>query len=306
MSSHTVSPTLTQAVAWLALDFRVPEDWEIIRHSIGFERGSLVFVDRVRQRLSVSWTACAQAPDLDRVLSDFEQQPLTVAEKVLSRAQCEGFRLLDCEKENGERVSHALYFDPLSSRLIELELPGSAAANDSALTSELLASFAFAARDRSTRVCAFGLDADLPDGFRLCASQVKPADVILEFERGAARGERSAERVRIRRSGMARTWFDGDAARSIRLRSPELAFGDFTSAAVGPHLAVMARGMPRRALLQRALGRAPSRRVTFWACPAQNAVFETEVCAPRGRSESPVSPHIRCCAAHAEGHEYGL
>jgi hypothetical protein len=306
LSSHASSTELTQAVAWLALAFRVPEDWEIIRHGIGFERGSLVFVDRVRQRLSVSWTACEKAPDLDRVLSDFEQQPLTVGEKVLSQAQCQGFRLLDCEKENGERVSHALCFDPLSSRLIELELPGSAAARDSALTRELLASFAFATRERGTRVCAFGLDAELPDGFRLCKSQVKPADVILEFERCALRAARSAERLRIRRSGMARTWFDGDAARSIRLRSPELAFDEFTSAAVGPHPAVVARGLPRRALLQRALGRAPLRRVTFWACPAQNAVFETEVCAPPGRSESPVSPQIRCCAAHAEEHEHGL
>jgi hypothetical protein len=303
LSNHASCPELTQAVAWLALDFRVPEDWEIIRHGIGFERGSLVFVDRVRQRLSVSWTACAQAPDLDRVLSDFEQQPLSVGEKVLRQAQCQGFRLLDCEKENGEQVSHALCFDPLSSRLIELELPGSAAADDSALSHELLASFTFATRERGTRLRAFGLDAELPDGFRLCKSQVKPADVILEFERT---GERSAERLRIRRSGMARTWFDGDAARSMRLRSPELAFDEFTSAEVGPHSAVVARGLPRRAFLQRALGRAPSRRVTFWACPAQNAVFETEVCAPRDRSEGLVSPRIRCCAADAEGHEHGL
>jgi hypothetical protein len=305
MCSQVSSPELTQAVAWLALDFRVPDDWEIIRHGIGFERGSLVFVDRVRQRLSVSWTMCQRAPDLERVLSDFEQQPLTVGEKVLSQAQCEGFRLLDCEKESGERVSHALYFDPLSSRLIELEMPGSADADESALTRALLASFAFAARESVTRVRAFGLDAQLPEGFCLCASQVKPADVILEFERAALRGAGPAERLRIRRSGMARTWFDGDAARSIRLRSPQLAFDQFTSAAVGPHAAVVARGLPRRALLQRALGRAPSRRVTFWTCPAQNAVFETEVCAPRGNSESMVLPRIRCCAAHAEEPPHG-
>ncbi|HWZ92794.1 MAG TPA: hypothetical protein VNW92_28205, partial [Polyangiaceae bacterium] len=160
-------------------------------------------------------------------------------------------------------------------------------------------SFTFQRPERGQRVRAFGLHAELPEGFRLCRSQVKAADLILEFECAARYGERAAERLRIRRSGMARAWFDGDAARSMRLRSPELRFDQFTPAAIGPHAAVTARAMPRGAVLARVFGRVPARRVTFWSCPEQNAVFETEVCAPRMDAHAP-APTVWCCAEHAQ------
>jgi len=304
MSGSASYPELTQAISWLALGFCVPEDWEIVRHGIGFERGSLVFVDRVRQRLSVSWTACPRAPDLERLLSDFGNQPLTVGEKVLDQQDHSGFRVLECETQIGDHVTHALCFDPLSKRLIELELPAAGAPHD-ALAPALLASFTFAQPEHGQRVRAFGVHAEVPEGFRLSASQVKPADVNLEFERSARRGERSAERLRIRRSGMARTWFGGDAARSIRLRRPELRFHDFRPAAVGPHTAVVARGYPRGAILQRAFGLVAPRSVTLWECPEQNAVFETEVCVPRGQDANSAELSVWCCAGHAKEARHG-
>src|SRR5450755_217907 len=166
MSSSESPPELTQAISWLALAFRVPEDWEIVRHGIGFERGSLVFVDRLRQRLSVSWTACPRAPDLERLLSDFGNQPLTVGETVLNQRDQSGFRVLECETQTGERVTHALRFDPLSNRLVEIELPAPSA-RDEALAPALLASFAFAQPEQGQRVRAFGVHAEVPEGFRL-------------------------------------------------------------------------------------------------------------------------------------------
>jgi hypothetical protein len=258
----------------------------------------------VRQRLSVSWTACRRAPDLERLLSDFGNQPLTVGEKVLDQQDHSGFSVLECETQIGDRVTHALCFDPLSKRLIELELPAAGAPHD-ALAPALLASFTFAQPEHGQRVRAFGVHAEVPEGFRLSASQVKPADVNLEFERSARRGERSAERLRIRRSGMARTWFGGDAARSIRLRRPELRFHDFRPAAVGPHTAVVARGYPRGAILQRAFGLVAPRSVTLWECPEQNAVFETEVCVPRGQDANSAELSVWCCAGHAKEARHG-
>jgi hypothetical protein len=300
MSSSASLSELPQAVSWLALGFRVPEDWEIVRHGIGFERGSLVFVDRARQRLSVSWTACPRAPDLERLLSDFESQPHAAGETVLSQGDVSGFRVLECKRETGERVAHALRFDPISSRLIELELPGLDEREAGGLARELLAGFAFSERARSRHLRAFGVHAEVPEGFRLCGSQVKPADVSLEFEQIAVSGERTAARLRIRRSGMARAWFDGDAARAIRSRSPELRFHDFASRAVGSHAATVAQGAPRGAILKRALGRATRHQVTFWECPRQNAVFETELCTTRPGDSSDAALHVWCCPEQTE------
>jgi hypothetical protein len=296
MPSCELVPALPQAISWLSLGFRVPDDWEIVRHGIGFDRGSLVFVDRVRQRLSVSWTACPRAPNLERLLSDFESQPLTAGEKVLAQSDRFGFRVLECETSSGARVTHALRFDPASSRLIELELPDSAEQENQALAQALLAGFAFCPREQDRTLRAFGVHATLPEGFTPCASQVKPADVSLEFERISAPDERAPVRLRIRRSGMARAWFDGDAARAIRARNPELQFRDYESRAVGAHVATSARGFPRRALLKRALGRATEHEITLWECPEQNAVFETERRESRRIEPSTASLRVWCCA----------
>jgi hypothetical protein len=304
MSNSASSSDLVQAINWLALAFRVPEDWEIVRHGVAYERGSLVFVDRVRQRLSVSWTSCSKVPDLDRLLSDFADRPLSSGERVLSQADCHGFRLLDCETGAGERIGHALYFDPRSHRLVELELPGAAEPGAAALTSALLGSFEFHEREQSGCVRAFGLHADVPSGFRICKSHVKPADVILELERSASPEERAAERVRIRRSGMARSWFDGNAERAIRHRNPESRFDEFEVASVGPHAAVTARVYTRGALLARALGRAVPRRITFWACPEQNAVFEMDAAVPRGSDPRALGFRVWCCAEHGAEHAH--
>jgi hypothetical protein len=299
MSSSESIPELTQAVNWLALGFRVPIDWEIVRHGVGFERGSLVFVDRVRQRLSVSWTACPRVPNLERLLSDFENQPLTMGETLLTQNDHFGFRVLECKKSSGEHVTHALRFDPASNRLIELELPGLAARDGQTLTHALLAEFSFSERDRDHSVRAFGVHAALPAGFGLRSSRVKPADVTLEFERPAAPGERSSASLKIRRSGMARAWFDGDAGRAIRARNPTLRFRDFARLTVGPHVATTARGFSRAALLTRALGMAVSHDVLFWECPEENAVFETELCVSR-RGVGAEASRVWCCGTGPE------
>jgi hypothetical protein len=299
MSSSESVPELSQAVHWLALGFRVPADWEIVRHGIGFERGSLVFVDRVRQRLSVSWTACPRVPNLERLLSDFENQPLTVGETLLTQNDHFGFRVLECKKSSGEHVTHALRFDPASNRLIELELPGLAAREGQTLAHALLAEFSFSERDRDHSVRAFGVHAVLPAGFGLRGSRVKPADVTLEFEKPAASGERSPASLKIRRSGMARAWFDGDAARAIRVRNPALRFGDFDRLTVGSHVATAARGFARGALVKRALGMAAPYDVLFWECPEQNAVFETELRVSR-RGVGADAPRVWCCGPASE------
>jgi hypothetical protein len=293
MSRNTSSIALTQAINWLALEFRVPEGWEIARHGIRFDAGSLVFIDRARQRLSVSWTECPRAPDLERLFSDFANQPREVGETVRAERDCHGFRVLECELKFGERVSHALRFDARSRRLIELELAGTGEADDAHLMTELLASFVFSERGERSRIRAFGVHAELPAGFELCMSRVNPADVTLEFERKTNPTERAGERVRIRRSGMARAWFDGDGARALRQRNPELRFDGFDHVAFGPHPAVAGIASPRVAVLKRLLGRATPQRVVCWECPTRNAVFELS-CSARAPSAEELA--LWCCA----------
>jgi hypothetical protein len=47
-------------------------------------------------------------------------------------------------------------------------------------------------------------------------------------------------------------------------------------------------------------GRVAARRVTLWSCPEQNAVFETEVCAPPIDGANAPGPTVWCCAQHAQ------
>lgn len=300
MSISASIPELSQAIRWLSLGFHVPADWEIVRHGIAFERGSLVFVDRARQRLSVSWTECPRAPDLERLRQDFQSQPLFVGHTVLSCQDSSGFRVMERRAASGERVTQALRFDPVSSRLIELELPGLAEREDPTLTEALLAGFAFAGREQACRLCAFGVRADLPEGFQLTRSQVKPADVSLEFERPTSPGERLGGRLRIRRSGMARAWFSGDLVRTVAARNTELAYREFAQTTVGPHAATVASGFPRGAILKRVFGKVALRRTTCWECAEQNAVFETELCLPAKHDPAGVAARLWCCGEPTE------
>src|SRR5450432_3448034 len=101
MSINASSFDLSQAISWLSLGFRVPAEWDIVRHGILFERGSLVFVDRLRQRLSVSWTECQRPPDLERLVRDFEGQPLAEGQTVTSCRDSSGFRVIERRSVSG-------------------------------------------------------------------------------------------------------------------------------------------------------------------------------------------------------------
>ncbi|HEY4102615.1 MAG TPA: hypothetical protein VGM44_01950 [Polyangiaceae bacterium] len=295
MTELSSSSALVQPIHWLALEFRVPEAWEIVRHGIRFESGSLVFVDRARQRLSVSWTECPRAPDLERLFSDFETRSNADGELSRNQRDCAGFRVLECIGKSAQPTTHALRYEPRSKRLIELEFAHDGAVDEHAFVDALLSEFVFAERNQSTRLQAFAVRADLPRGFELSASEVKPADVSFEFVRAA---ERRQPRLRIRRSGMARAWFDGDISRALRQRNPELRFDELESIDMGPHRASSGLASPRVAPLARLFKRASPVRVTSWHCPAENALFElTEP------SELPRRERCRlwCCAEAEKG-----
>lgn len=289
------SVALAQRIQWLALEFRVPEDWEIARHGVRFESGSLVFVDRARQRLSVSWTECPRTPDLERLFSDFEARPHADGERSRNQRDYADFRVCERSRKSGQATTHALKYEPRSKRLIELEFAHGDAAGERAFVEELLSAFVFVERGQGSHFRAFSVHAALPRGFELCASDVKPADVSFEFARVAERNER---RVCIRRSGMARSWFDGDVSRALRQRNPELLFEKLEQIDFGCHGASSGLASTRGAPLERLFKRSAPVRVTSWHCPAENALFEltepSEI-ADRERCQ------LWCCADAEEG-----
>ena len=83
--------TFSHEIAWLGLTLKVPEDWEIVRHSVAVERGSLIFVDRRRQRLELGWLSVKSEPDLEHWARDLEQEERrTNAEASLRRLDFKG------------------------------------------------------------------------------------------------------------------------------------------------------------------------------------------------------------------------
>ena len=68
-----------QTIEWLGMRFRVPDEWEIVRHSSKRRTGTLMFVDRRRQRMQLSWTECRGEPDKVQLFNDLRARAARAA-----------------------------------------------------------------------------------------------------------------------------------------------------------------------------------------------------------------------------------
>jgi hypothetical protein len=287
-----MNPTLTQEIEWLGLRFLVPEQWQIVRHGLVPEAGSLVLVDRRHQRLNLSWTQCQRRPDLTRLVEDYlgkeaDIEPATEIERFTCGRRWRGIRQ---RKPGGEVISRGVLYHEQTSRLVELLVilpPG--AKEDQQLVDQILTSFRVtAAAEECRRWNAFDIALTTPPDFRLSSSSVKPADTTLRFVQvDGAKGKPTRTEATIRRLGMARCWYDGSLERVVQAHFPEQRFSESQKLSHPGSEAYFARGTEPGPPVKRMLRRLRERRVLCWHVPEQNAVYELVTLSPPQR---PVLP----------------
>ncbi len=288
-------PSAFRTYRWLGLEFEVPAEWEIVRHATNAARGSLIVVDRRRQRLEVRWSDCAKAPDLERLVHDFKSKAEGGQGEVLAVEN--GFRGLRSTGDGGRLTTRAVRWDARSKRLLELTLL--AADGDAPeLVTRVLGSVRTSSAEQE-RYSAFDVDVELPLGLSIAHATVKPADVLFEFQASQAEGhKRKVPQASVRRFGMADSWFSGDLGALIRRENSSLRLG-FSERRYGPHAAVFASGAGAGPMLPRMLGLVPERRVLAWLCGEKNSLYVVSTSSKKKQPLLPEQLVVRCCGEGA-------
>lgn len=295
MSSFTTIPD--EIVRWMGLRFRVPLDWEMVRHSKNSEKGSLVFVDRRRERLEVHWLDCQNEPDLERMVDNQR----SLAQKEDPEARAEPLRGLGAWRalritSRGSVVSRAVRYDAKTKRLVEVVVSSSEAEEVGEFFQWYCRHFEVEAKgSQALRWAAFDIDVSIPSGYRLCVAEIKPCDAVLEFEEVDAEGEPVlAQRVRVRRLGLVDSWFTGDSKGLIRTHAPKLKFSAFSELMYGAHPATEASGVYPAPVFTRLRGRQVRTLIRLWACAAENALYEVSSSGYRRPPIWPTDLKVHC------------
>lgn len=275
------SPTLTAAArrpdrrddwrqtVWMGFRLETPGEWEILRHAIRREQGRLVFVDRRRQRLQLSW-ARMNRPDVSQVMTDYrnrdrEENPDVRFEPIHSLNGWTGF--------HRKGLTRLALYEPARRLMIEMtiEWPGE---RDASIETGLTETFE--ALDEPppieppdtedeiafepSRWRAFGLDVTAPAGWSLTRTDIRPADTTLFFDDL----NHSSRRAQVRRAGMIDAWFDGSLERFVRRYvglGPEI---EHEPVVLGERTGLLSRSVEKATKFKRLSGRAPVRRDLTW------------------------------------------
>lgn len=281
-----------QLVEWLGIRARLPSDWEIVRHAVSLRNGSLVFIDRRRQRLTLSWTECRHEPDLVRLVRDYGARCLASS----SFEPCEGvgcWRGLVETRPDGERVARVVTYEPRSARLLEAMLLVAAGDDAERAIVPLLERMEVVAADGALRrFSAFGLRARAPAGMQLAHVAVQPAKLVVEF-RDAADGGRGAVAA-VQRLGMAEAWFGGDLEGALRRREPGVRFTSFETTEYAGWPALLGAGKQAVTPFARLARRARHAHCLAWHCESENAVYVVS-CGTRGEDDVlPADLNVAC------------
>ena len=306
-------------VDWHGLHVALPVPWEVVRHGVSPLKGSLVFADRTRQRLQVTWTACRKAPDVDRLLSDHRAKQLKANEKaVFDEAEpAEGWRGLVRRFEDGRAITRLARYEAGAaggSKLVEVVLehrPGDRA--EAELLPTILAGFD--AEGEVGRYRIFGLDVKVegaeggaeagerpaPLGkvlrggrWWLGSTRVLPADVTLTFQdTDPATHKEAKATVAVRRQGMADGWFDGDLEKLIKRELPKAKW-EFEEDEVNGHGAVVGRCVVPGPRIKRFARLHNARVEVAWQCEEENAVYRVAATGPARRGVEVAGFVVRC------------
>jgi hypothetical protein len=277
---------LAQRIDWLGFALCVPADWEIVRHSTNPERGVLAFVDRRQERLGVSWTACPKAPDLARLVEDFQRadgsEPCATPWQ-----RSDGARGFASHGEQGP-VVRAVRYDATQARLLELTLSARGLAAPEVLMHRLLDGLV-ASEPGHFALSAFGLCVSGPCELSLASASVRAMDARIGLSVGAS------SRVLLRRLGAADVWFSGDYRAWLAKNEPGVEELSYAATVISGHPGLATTGVERGPLLQRVLRRLPSSQSLVWLCPHDNALYLVSARLAPGSTFELASLRVACC-----------
>jgi hypothetical protein len=283
-----------QSIEWLGMLFLVPCEWEIVRHSLNTKAGSLILVDRRRQRLQLSWTECEKIPGESIIFSDFKSRDL------VENPECE----ISCIQEFGrfkgylrcsgtDVLVRAGTYDAKFKRWIDVAVPCFDEA-DKTIALQILESYASVrSDDKYTRLRAFRLDIASPSQWKLASADVKPAMVTIRYEMKDAS-------VEVARIGATDTWFDGNLESFLSGRISD-ASGSYMVKTRGLHEACVFSGRERQFSLRWFVKGRNVRTDVAWHCPESHAVFHVMTNGSRRMNLSPDAFLVNCCHTGKKG-----
>ncbi len=278
----------TQQIVWLGMRLTVPAEWDIVRHAVSPQNGSLSLVDRRRQRLQLSWRELQRSPDVSRMIQDYksrdaEQRPNA---KVRELPEVNGWRAL--RRTNDENsLTRALRYEPECKRLIELALPWPLGVEEE-IEELVLETFEVdvPAGDAPTDWRAFGLDVSAPVGWRLKSVKAQAGQTKLTFE---SEGKQAV----LRRLSAAELWYNGqpDAWLEKDLSAAPDRIEMFRHRG---HQACLGQSLEPTTRFEKILGRARQRRDLVWHCPVDHALYQITTLSPEKDPVEPAAFTIRC------------
>jgi hypothetical protein len=277
-----------QSIEWLGMLFLVPDDWEIVRHSVNEKTGSLILVDRRCQRMQVTWTYCEKKLCENDVFDDLKKRDIA------DNPECKTGDLQSYGRFNGYRricrediLVRAGLYDEKQKLWIDVVLP--VKNNDEEKTAvSVLESYASSRKDdRYLRLRAFGLDAASPEGWKLVGADVKPALITFRYEH-------NGEKAEITRAGGADAWFDGNLETFLNNRITD-STGIYKEGTRLGHASCGFIGKEQRLSIRWLLGKRRIRKDTVWYCPESRAVFHAVVTGTRNKVFSTESFLVNCC-----------
>ncbi len=291
--------TQHETIYWLGLRLEVPCDWQIVRHGLSSKRGRLTFTDRFAERLDLRWRHLEHDPDVEHLVRDQRARDA----RELPDCQTADVRISGWHGYRrtcpSELLVRAARYDAEAHRLLEaLLIIEPKQGRSTKVTEQLLnAVRCVAAENQRQRLRAFDIDVSLPENLRLSRASVEPANVVFEFEATDKHPDRAKVRASavVRRMGMARSWYRGNALRLIERESPRIRFGQVREISVHSHLASYAEGDASRARFLRWVGRGMRRRALLWHCEAENAVYHVATTSYDRAPLYPESLLVECC-----------
>lgn len=305
---NAMNKLCTKNIEWLGIQLRVPGEWEIRRHSAALERGSLVLVDRRRQRMQLFWQKSPSPPDLKRSAEDYRKRALNENEGATSRSLPDGtgwtgFMILPPGKAAAE--SRAMKYQPETGLVLELVITTGTTDGglEVPLVRELLSNCrATVPPKAAVHWRAFGIDCTVPAGFIMEEAAVKPMDVLFRFrDPGTGRRRRPGRTVSVQRLGMAGEWFDGNLESFALNRDTDSERQTISHVRRRDHDAVRTEGEGKSTPFVRLRkGRRRVERVA-WHCEASNCVFLVHACSGVRSPFSTDPVEVRCCGDEEGG-----
>lgn len=285
-----------ETIQWLGLKLEVPGDWSIAKHTVDAELGSLVLVDRLAERLALSWRTLDATPEVTQVVATERAEDMAK----LHECQTSDVRISGWHGYRrtvaGESTIRAVRYDASSRRLIHALLSVEPRLGRATrVTEQLLNGIRCVPGSEQQRLRAFGVDVVLPPNLKLNQTTIQPAHVIFEFVDVACESEQLREIAVLHRMGMADAWYRGEGLDVIERESPGIALHKTQDLWVNGHLAHYAEGDASATRLARWLGRGRLRRALLWHCPSENAVYYL---ATTSRHRKPLHTNVfnvTCC-----------